>query len=99
MTMGWRLFIAFFLIVLVTLACWYILPRVGVEFPWFVPMLCYLAIVGGTVIPMLEERSRRPPEPGPRNRSIDEVDPGPDEADLKRFGDPWLKITESERKK
>ncbi len=87
-----RLSIAFFLIVLLSLACWYALPKAGVDLPWFVPLLGYAVIVAGTVLPIIEEWSHLPPTP--RKRSIDEVDPGPDESDLKRFGDPWLKLTD-----
>ena len=92
--MARRLSIAFFLIALVSLACWYVLPKAGVDLPWFVPMLGYAVILFGTAIPMVEEWLQKAREP--KKRSIDEVDPGPGEEDLKRFGDPWLKITEGD---
>ena len=94
--MARRLFIAFVLIALVTVLCWFVLPRTGLGLPWYVPMLGYAVILGGAMLPVIEEWSQAPA--APKKRSIDEVDPGPDKEDLERFGEPRLKFTDGEGK-
>ena len=89
-----RLFIAFVLIVVVTIVCWFALPRSGLDLPWFVPLIGYGIILLGAFLPVLEKWREEPA--APRKRSIDEIDPGPGEEDLKRFGEPRLKLTETD---
>ncbi len=77
-----RLFIALVLIVLLSLACWLLLPRVGFIVPWWVPILAFLAIAGGTLATMLD----RTPETD-RDEFLSD-DPGPSAADIERFNKP-----------
>lgn len=82
-----RLFIAFLLIAGVSLLCWLVLPRVGFDVPWWLPLLGYVIILGGAVAPEIEaalERRRSRAE-GERDAFLDD-DPGPSQADIERFG-------------
>jgi hypothetical protein len=77
-----RLLIALFLCVGLSLACWLLLPRVGFSVPWWVPILGFLAIAGGSVATMFE----RTPI-ADRDEFLSD-DAGPSAADIERFNQP-----------
>lgn len=45
-----RLFLGFLLCCFTAVACFYLLPRLGVNVPWFVPMIAFVAIAGATAM-------------------------------------------------
>ncbi|QYU66477.1 hypothetical protein J4558_16010 [Leptolyngbya sp. 15MV] len=81
-----RLLIAFLLIVGVSLLCWLVLPRVGYDVPWWLPVLGYAIIFAGAMGPSIEAALTRQRESPASDE--DDDDPGPSRADLERFGDP-----------
>lgn len=80
-----RLLIAFFLIVGVSLLCWLVLPRVGYDVPWWLPMLGYVIILGGALAPSIEAAMERRREAREERDEFLDDDPGPSPADLERF--------------
>ncbi len=78
-----RLLIALFLCIALSLACWLLLPRVGFDVPWWVPLVGFAVILAGSLAPLLDREGSEAQQ--------DEFltdDPGPSAADLERFGAP-----------
>lgn len=80
--MARRLFIALLLIVAVSVGCWLVLPRYGVEVPVWMPLGGYVVIVLASVLPMLEREGAeeadewRTPDPGPSPEDIERFNSG-----------------------
>ena len=76
-----RLFIAFMVILGLALAFYYLLPRVGLAIPWYVPLLAFAVIVVSTVLRMFAGAKEVPMDLPPET-------PGeqPLRSDLERFG-------------
>lgn len=49
-----RLAVAFVLILGVAWLCYWLLPRVGADVPWWVPILCFLVIVASVIVRRLD---------------------------------------------
>jgi len=58
-----RLVIAFVLCSIAAFACWFILPRFGLDLPWWVPLLAYAPMA----ISVLMMKASEPPDNTPRN--------------------------------
>jgi uncharacterized membrane protein YbhN (UPF0104 family) len=69
--LGQRLFVGFLIAVLAALACWWGGPKLGLDVPWFVPVVAFAIIVIATVLPIITSPSKDGPD----------IDPGPDPSD------------------
>jgi uncharacterized membrane protein YbhN (UPF0104 family) len=69
--LGRRLFIGFLIAIGAALACWWGGPKLGLDVPWYVPVIAFGIIVVATILPIITQ----PAPPGP------DVDPGPDPND------------------
>jgi hypothetical protein len=47
--LAWRLLVAGILSALLAVVCWVLLPRAGVDLPWFVPVLAFAVILAGAL--------------------------------------------------
>jgi len=89
-----RLLIAALLCIALSLACWLLLPRVGFDVPWWVPLVGFIVILAGSLAPLLDREG-----PDADQDEFLNDDPGPSPADLERFNAPddrpapHLKIT------
>jgi hypothetical protein len=89
--MAKRLFIAFVVLGLVSGVLWRLPPDWGlVSLRWWVPLIGFVIIAFGVVLPQLGRMKRTPSTPEPTDAS----DPGPSQADLERFGDSPLRLTD-----
>jgi hypothetical protein len=90
-----RLLIAFIVLGLVSAALW-LMPRGWglLSLRWWVPLLGFLIVLFGVVVPALSQAPRQKEKT--LEEQINTPDPGPSPEDLKRFGDPWLKLTDRE---
>lgn len=52
-----RLFVAFLLIVLTALVCWLVLPKAGVDVPWWVPVVAFVLIAAAALLRSAETES------------------------------------------
>jgi hypothetical protein len=76
-----RLWVAFALIVVLALAFYYLLPKLHVDIPWFVPVLAFAVIFVSTLLRVLAGARQMPEDAPPET-------PGehPLRSDLERFG-------------
>lgn len=93
--MAKRLFIAFVILAAASVALWLMPPSWGLlSLRWWVPLLGFLIVMLGVVIPAIAQaRPKEKPQEDPLALT---PDPGPSPEDIKRFGDPWLKLTDRE---
>jgi hypothetical protein len=87
-----RLFVAFVVCGAVAWVCYRILPSVGIDVPWWIPLLGFLIITLGAVVPVIAQMPRR--RAASPEEQIATPDPGPSPEDLERFGDPWPRLTD-----
>lgn len=45
-----RLLVASIFCIIIAVACWWLLPRVGMEIPFYVPLVCFAVIVFGAIL-------------------------------------------------
>lgn len=86
-----RLFVALVLIGATALACWRLLPRWGIDVPWWVPLICFGVIAFSTLATIERESDdqadEEPGGPLPFRPPTDDGGPeGISSADRDRFG-------------
>ena len=91
--MARRLSIAFIVLGLVSVALWTLPASWGLlSLRWWVPLLGFLIITLGVVVPAIAQMPRR--KARSREEEINTPELGPSPEDLERFGDPWMKLTD-----
>lgn len=92
--MAKRLLIAFIVLSLVSAVMWRLPADWGlVSLRWWVPLIGFAIIAAGVILPQLAQSKAVSPD----SEESDSADPGPSRADLERFGDPPLKLTDRDR--
>lgn len=92
--MARRLSIAFIVLALVSAVMWRLPADWGlVSLRWWVPLIGFVIIAAGVILPQLGQPKATTSGP----EEIDSADPGPSRADLERFGDPPLRLTDRDR--
>ncbi len=83
-----RLLLASFVIIVLVVVCWQVLPRLGVSIPWWVPVIGFVVIaLSALLAPGLSESDDEDDPDGPIPfRKIEDEGEGVSAADRERFG-------------
>lgn len=87
-----RLSVAFIVLGIVSAAMWTLPVSWGLlSLRWWVPLLGFLIIAFGTIVPAIVQMPRQAPKS--REEAFNTPDPGPSPEDVERFGEPQLRLT------
>jgi hypothetical protein len=83
-----RLLIAFFVIIVLALTCWLLLPSIGVDIPWWIPVIGFVVIVLSALLApgMSKDAGDQDPDASIPFRPPEDEGDGVSAADRERFG-------------